>query len=204
VSVHYVKFDGKTVSSAWATLLHAARLDHVAFELDSGHRTMAEQRHQVALHGIWSPSNPHGAAVPSPTAPHIRIGRPDHALDINSLDGGANRFFRWLVEQGGHPRFTVPPEPWHIELPLADLLRLQRRFRHLFDPYHFLGPNERRWCREYDRLKRTNRNRPRRRELRKKMTHARKAIWVKATHQHNGWHKFHRLERYRALRARST
>jgi hypothetical protein len=44
------------------------------------------------------------AAFPLPTAPHIRLGKQAHAIDVNSLDGGENRLQRFLEHAGadGH------------------------------------------------------------------------------------------------------
>lgn len=121
--VKYVDYFGHRVSRQWNRILRAADASGVAFHLDSGHRTMAEQAQLVREKGVWSPSNPHGAAVPSPTAPHIRVGRADHAIDVNQLDGGAQRLAAWLRKRGVKVTFTVPPEPWHMEADAHDLKR---------------------------------------------------------------------------------
>lgn len=72
------------------------------------------------------------------------------------------------------------------------------------DPLRFLTPTERRWCREYDRLKSEGRDEARRRTLRAAMTRARKSVYARATREPNGWKRHHRLERYRELKRRST
>ncbi|HEX8067516.1 MAG TPA: glycoside hydrolase family 19 protein [Thermoleophilaceae bacterium] len=72
------------------------------------------------------------------------------------------------------------------------------------DPLRFLTDTERRWCREYDRLKHEGRDEPRRRALRAAMTRARKGVHAAATREPNGWHRHHRLERYRELKRRSS
>lgn len=193
-TVTYRRFDGHLVSDEWCVILSAARRAGVQFEVDSGHRTMVEQEKLVAEKGVWSPSNPHGAAVPSPTAPHIRVGRPDHACDVNSLDGGSNRLAAWIRSRGARVLFTVPPEPWHMEIPLADLRALAH---HLGDPLAGYTAAERRWIREYDSHPRLLR----RRALRRVMTRQRKAIWKAA--QHTGWTVHNRRARYRSLLART-
>jgi hypothetical protein len=193
-TVIYKRFDGHLVSAEHHTVLTAARRAGIDFELDSGHRTMAEQTLLVHEKGVWSPANPHGAAVPSPSAPHIRIGRPDHALDVNSLDGGATRLATWIRARGARVLFTVPPEPWHMEIPLADLVALAHQ---LGDPLAGYPAEERRLIRAYDA-------RPsllRRRALRKAMTKRRKAIWKAA--QQSGWGRANRRARYRSLLART-
>ena len=65
------------------------------------------------------PVQPARRRRPQPHAPHIRLGRVDHALDVNSLNGAARRLASFLARHGAHPHFTVPPEPWHIELDAA-------------------------------------------------------------------------------------
>jgi hypothetical protein len=45
------------------------------------------------------------AAFPLPTAPHIRLGRQAHAIDVNSLDGGETRF------SGSSEGGPAPDEP---------------------------------------------------------------------------------------------
>jgi lysozyme len=64
-----------------------------------------------------------------------------------------------------------------------------------------LLPRERRVVREYDALKRQNKNRPRRAELWHEMVAMRKAVWRAA--QASGWRKLHRKERYEILRSRT-
>lgn len=115
-------FDGKKVSGRWFTLLHAARDHGVRFRLNSGRRSIAEQWR------LWWASKRGGplAAYPSPTAPHIRVGRPDHALDVQQDDdgtsaaGGRERLQEWLRRRGLQTSLTVAGENWHIE---ADSLR---------------------------------------------------------------------------------
>ena len=52
------------------------------------------------------------------------MGRIDHAIDVNSLDGGASRLAAWLQPiTAPHPTFPVPGEPWHIEVPAGELAR---------------------------------------------------------------------------------
>jgi hypothetical protein len=123
------RFDGRKVSTSWDIVLTHARRMGVHFTLDSGRRTMAEQWRLVREKGVWSPSNPHGAARPTPWAPHIRVGLQAHAIDVNSLDGGENRLQRWLAREGLHPRNTVPGESWHLEVGERELRRYAKRVR---------------------------------------------------------------------------
>ena len=97
MAVTYRRWDADdSVSAQWFTVLDAARKAGVSFLLNDGHRTMAEQQ-------VLFEKSKHGgalAAFPSPTAPHIRTGRPDHALDVNAVDGGAGRLATWSGTRG--------------------------------------------------------------------------------------------------------
>jgi hypothetical protein len=42
--IHYTRFDGARVSRRWAVVLRRARKNGVKFKINSGHRTMREQR----------------------------------------------------------------------------------------------------------------------------------------------------------------
>lgn len=193
-------FQGKRVSTYWKVVLDAAWEDGVRFQLNSGQRTMAEQRALVAEKGLWSPSNPQGAAAPSAHAPHIREGRQDHALDVDTFaqGGGESKLQRWLEKQGAMVRNTVPGEPWHMEVSAGSLARLYRKFS---DPLRGYPADERRWIREYDALKRANSKRARRAVLRIVMAARRRSIYRAA--QKTGWNKLRRRERYASLKART-
>ncbi len=132
MTIRYVLFDGKPVSKRWAVVLNAARAAGVRFVLNSGHRTMAEQaelfRQNMFAPGVRRPGRPL-TAVPSSTAPHIRVGRHAHALDINALDGGEARLERWIESKGADWRNTVAGEAWHGELSGRVLKRLAKKLR---------------------------------------------------------------------------
>jgi hypothetical protein len=118
------RFDGKPVSRDWdSTLTHARRMG-VRFHLNSGRRTMREQwalwRH---FKSVGSPV----AAFPSPNAPHIRVGRQAHAIDVQTP--GETDLQRWLAHQGLHPRNTVRGEAWHLEVGERELRRYAKRVR---------------------------------------------------------------------------
>lgn len=130
---HYVPFAKVRVSGRWNTVLRAARKDRVRFRVNSGHRTMREQmrlfRENMIRPGVPKPGHPM-TAFPSPFAPHIRVGRADHALDVDMFYGdGVEGLVRWLRAHGAHVTFPVPGEGWHIEINAADLKRLWRKFR---------------------------------------------------------------------------
>jgi hypothetical protein len=199
--VTYVGFRGKVVSREWAAVLTVAAHD-VAFQIDSGHRTMQEQQ---ALYNTFLRVGSPLAARPSPIAPHIRVDRFDHAIDINALDGGAARLFAWLHGKGAHPVFAVPGEPWHIEMPASELRALATT---LSDPLRGYTATERRWIREYDELKHAGRERKRRGVLRHVMKAQRKRVWRAAQPTSGGgdgrgWDHANRRARYRSLLART-
>ena len=201
MTVSYRRWDADDrVSDEWHVVLTRARRDGVAFTVTDGHRTFAEQQQRFDV--FLRVGRPR-AARPSPSAPHIRTGQPDHALDVDSLDGGAGRLAAWLRRQGARAHFPVPGEPWHVEVPREDLVRLAARFA---DPLAAYPARERRWIRAYDRLRRgahasTPAARERRERLRRLMTRRRKAIWRAA--ERTGWDRFDRRARYRSLHART-
>lgn len=119
------RFQGKRVSRAWRTVLTEADR-HIDFQLNSGRRTMREQ---WALWRAYRAGRGNLAAFPSPFAPHIRKGFPNHALDVDSWNDGENKLQRWLRRHGAPATNTVVGEAWHLEAPLRGLLKLTRRIR---------------------------------------------------------------------------
>jgi hypothetical protein len=112
------RFDGHKVSTSWDIVLTHARRMGVKFELDSGRRTMAEQL------VLWRNYRKYGkpvAAFPNPNAPHIRLGRQAHSIDVNSLDGGENRLQRFLRDEGLDAVNDVAGESWHLTVPEGQL-----------------------------------------------------------------------------------
>lgn len=193
---------GDRVSIPWFQVLTAARRDGIAFTLTDGHRTLAEQADRYAVYKRFGRPL---AARPSATAPHIRTGRIDHAIDVNALDGGAGRLAAWLRRKGAHATFPVPGEAWHLEVPRIDLERLARE---VSDPLAGFPDVERQLLHSYDglvRLKHAGRDTAEaaesRSRLRRLMTARRKAIWHAA--QTTGWHKLNRSARYAALKSRT-
>jgi hypothetical protein len=202
------RFRGVRVSKAHAIVLEAADDAGVRFTLDSGRRTMAEQAALVRQKGTWSPRNPHGAATPNRNAPHIRVGRANHALDVNSLDGGQARLAAFYRKNGVAIAFNVPGEAWH-EDPVSEpeLLAAANRLEPAADPLRGYTASERRWIREYDELVAQRRDVDRRRVLRRVMTEQRKRIWHAAQPRSaggdgHGWTPL-RARRYRSLLART-
>lgn len=115
-------FKGNRVSDSWYVILTEAA-KHVAFVLNSGRRTRAEQEALIRQKGVWSPRNPTGAAAYSPSAPHIREGREDHALDVDTGGGGNARLSKWLASQGLTVDHEIGAEPWHTEARSEQALR---------------------------------------------------------------------------------
>lgn len=113
------KFDGHVVSKPWHNVLTHARNAGVDFKVTDGRRTLAMQRARVRKHGLWSTSNPTGAARPSLAAPHINFGRANHALDVGS---GADRLQAYLKRHGVAATRPIASEPWHIQVPRRQLL----------------------------------------------------------------------------------
>jgi hypothetical protein len=202
MAVTYRRWDADdNVSAEWHVVLSAARRAGVSFLVTDGHRTLAQQQKLWEIHLAGGPL----AAFPNPNAPHIRSGRPDHAIDVNALDGGAGRLAAWLRRRDARATFPVPGEAWHIEVPRADLVQLADK---LADPLAGYPARERRWIRTYDALMRLKREGKdpadgpeRRSELRRVMTNRRKSIWRAA--QISGWSRLLRRARYRSLLART-
>lgn len=77
-------------------------------DLNEGRRTMAEQW------AFWR-NQPPLAAFPSPNAPHIWLGRNNHAIDSNSFNGAARRLANFYEAHGVDVVFNVPGENWHFQ-----------------------------------------------------------------------------------------
>lgn len=120
------RFQGVKVSTSWDIVLTHAHRMGVKFKLDSGRRTMAQQW------GLWRTYKRVGrpvAAFPSPNAPHIRVGRQAHAIDVNSLDGGETRLQHFLQKEGLHPTNPVRGESWHLEVGEGELKAYAKKVR---------------------------------------------------------------------------
>jgi len=95
----------------------------VKFEVTDGRRTL---RTQLARWRKYRGVRP--VAFPTPAAPHINYGRANHAIDVNSNDGGAVELV-WFLDTHGCRSACRPiqGEPWHIEIGRAELLRFAKR-----------------------------------------------------------------------------
>lgn len=124
------RFQGKRVSWRWRAVLRWARREGVNFTLTSGRRTLKEQWALFRQNMMWNgfrwvqrPGRPL-TAFPRPGAPHLK--RINHALDINTLDGGETRFQRWVESKGVKWRNRVPGEAWHGDVSWRGLTKLYR------------------------------------------------------------------------------
>jgi hypothetical protein len=201
-------FHGVPVSTAAWIVFTAAEQAGVDFELNDGRRTIAIQAQRVRDHGVWSPSNPHGAALPNASAPHIKHGRANHAWDVDLFrprPGGQLRLATFARQHGIPVAFNVSTEAWH-EDPTSEVA-LVAAARRLDDPFAAYPADEARWLREYDSLERDAKRRPgghasaRRVVLRRVLTERRKSIWRAA--QDSGWDRLNRRARYASLLART-
>jgi hypothetical protein len=131
VSVRYKRLplalsrDRERVSREWYGLLVDLAHAGVHFNVNEGHRTMARQAQLVRQKGVWSSSNPVGAAWPSPFAPHIRTGRASHAIDADNAVGVVVA----AAHRGVHLYRPIATEPWHIDPNAKSLRRYARRRR---------------------------------------------------------------------------
>lgn len=115
---HYRKLnfssrDHEMVSSEWFVLLwDITHHDHLAYNVNEGHRTEARQQELIDEVGLFDPiHNPHGAAAVSSRAPHIKTGSPDHACDFDNAAGVKAQAHKRGVELIN----TVRTEAWHLE-----------------------------------------------------------------------------------------
>lgn len=122
MAVTYIAWDGEEFSWAWYWILRAAVADGVLkiTDINDGHRSMALQAERVRQFGLWSLANPTGAAAPSPDAPHILVGRPNHALDVQTTV--IQRLVDWLARHRVFATRPISTEPWHLWVDNADAL----------------------------------------------------------------------------------
>lgn len=123
--VRYESIDGELVSALWYTFLTEARKDGVRFVINEGHRTLARQAYFYNCYRCGCCNNGNLAAVPSPWAPHIRTGSPDHANDTDELDA----LIEYGRKNGVSIAKTVAGEAWHGEAIRADLQRFHDKHK---------------------------------------------------------------------------
>lgn len=135
-------FQGKRVSSDWEVILNEYVRQGGKLQLNSGQRTMDEQaalwRQNMIDRNTPKPGRPF-TAWPSPTAPHIKEGHQNHALDVDSVGDGENKLQRWLARNDVNAVNNVSGESWHLD-PVdekslgifADKIRKENRERELY------------------------------------------------------------------------
>lgn len=122
------------------------------------------------------------------------------AVDVKTRAAAA-----WLMRNAerfgwSHDEGTRVGEWWHFRylgLTSALLRKLKR------DPLNGYTASEKRWIREYDKLKREGRDAARQRALVRVMTEQRKRIWHAAATDQYGWTRT-RTRRFKSLKARTT
>lgn len=160
----------------------------------------------------FAPAGPNSSARSLPAQEHFwfvykRDGFPVAAVPGTSNHGWAiavdvktRRAAAWIIANGhrfgwSHDEGLRVGEWWHMRY-----LGGYKAKRHPA-PLVGLKADERRWCRELDRLRRTKQDTRRQQVLVNVLTKRRKAIFHVA--QETGWTKWHRRERYHALLART-
>lgn len=118
------EIDGAKVSKPWYIVLTHLRRMGVDFHVNDGRRTLSMQRARVKKHGLWSLSNPTGAAPAVPWAPHINFGRANHAIDADN----AAAIEAYLHDHGApSANRPIAAERWHLQISRKDLLALSRK-----------------------------------------------------------------------------
>lgn len=118
--------DHEKVSKPWFVLLWDLHFHvKIPFNVNEGHRTTARQRELVKEKGVWSPSNPTGAAWPSRLAPHIRTGHTYHAVDFDN----AIAVVKAAHDKGVSLHRPLASEPWHVDPDAQTLIRYFRKNR---------------------------------------------------------------------------
>jgi hypothetical protein len=127
-------FRGELCSRPWAVVLRDMEADGVSFSVNELRRSLSRQIFfwNCGPNGCCCCNNCNLAARPSPFAPHIRKGRPDHAADFDTLSHNINDVLGWLAKKGLKPTRpaglgTIRWEPWHIEISLIALLLYYRQ-----------------------------------------------------------------------------
>lgn len=124
-------FQGIRVSAEWRIILVEAWREGVHCKLNDGQRTIAMQEQRVREHGLYDPeTNPTGAAYPDPSAPHIKHGQPNHAIDVDSSGNGENKLQVWLAHHGVTAVNNVSTERWHLDpIDLGQFINLAHKIK---------------------------------------------------------------------------
>jgi hypothetical protein len=107
------------VSREWYPVLIEARRRGWDGDVSEGRRDLARQRFFFNCMQCCCCNNCNTAAFPSPFAPHIRVGRGDHAIDVTEPD----ELIRILENMGLDVHRPVAGEDWHVEAVSASQLR---------------------------------------------------------------------------------
>jgi GH25 family lysozyme M1 (1,4-beta-N-acetylmuramidase) len=104
-------FHDRRVSASHLALLEEAERRGILTSVNQGRRTLAEQ---AVFYAHYLRYGKPKAAFPSPTAPHIKAGHENHALDVNAPQpvGRLAAFYR---EMRVPVAFNVAGEPWHLD-----------------------------------------------------------------------------------------
>lgn len=195
--VTYRLIDSELVSEEWLTFLTSAREDGVSFRVNEGHRTMARQLWFYNCMRSRKCNDGNLAAFPSPNAPHIRSFRIDHAIDVESSTGGADRLVAYGRKVGMVITRPVRGEPWHLEVSAKALRAFHKKHA---DP---LNERERRLVDELTTIRRNHgkvwndAEKRRAEEIKEWLRDDRAAI--KKAAERTGWERANRRARYAAL-----
>jgi hypothetical protein len=104
-------FHDRRVSASHLALLEEAERRGILTGVNQGRRTLAEQ---AVFYAHYLRFGHPKAAKPLPTAPHIKMGHENHALDVNAPQP-AGRLAAFYRELGVPVAFDVSGEPWHMD-----------------------------------------------------------------------------------------
>lgn len=118
-------FHGKRVSKSHLAMLLEAEARGILDHINQGRRTIAEQ---WVFWRIYKRFGHPVAAFPSPSAPHIKWNRQNHALDVNAPQP-VRTLAAFYRREGVPVEFNVNGEPWHMDpVNNAKLIRAGKRF----------------------------------------------------------------------------
>jgi hypothetical protein len=159
-----VLYKGELVSRPWAVVLRDMAADGVNFDINEARRSLERQQFfwDCGPNGCCCCNNCNLAARPSIFAPHIRVGRPDHATDFDTLSHNINDVLNWLARKGLKPSRPAGAgtdrwEAWHVEISMIALIRYYRK--HKGDKFDKLPRHVERAVRAFIASKKTVRDR---------------------------------------------
>lgn len=113
------------VSKQWYLVLTEARIRGWQGDVSEGRRTLQRQKFFWDCMRCCCCNNCNKAAFPSPFAPHIRVGRADHAIDVTD----EQTLQDILSDMGIRSSNPVAGEAWHLEANAGDLKRVATKLR---------------------------------------------------------------------------